>query len=151
MGAFWCFDFQGFEIASKLWLSAWASSREEIKEQKESDYQGVSNTDYITVYGILGLLQSLAFVTGILLMNRRTLTASLNVHSSIFHRVLHSTIDFVWTTPVGQVIQFLYSINSWFLLYFYLHRLPIDSPKIWTKRTSICQINWKISSINSWG
>lgn len=107
MGAFWCFDFQGFEIASKLWLSAWASSREEIKEQKESDYQGVSNTDYITVYGILGLLQSLAFVTGILLMNRRTLTASLNVHSSIFHRVLHSTIDFVWTTPVGQVIQFL--------------------------------------------
>ena len=98
--------FQGFEIASKLWLSAWASSREEIKEQQESNYQGVSNTDYITVYGILGLLQSLAFVTGILLMNRRTLTASLNVHSSIFHRVLHSTIDFVWTTPVGQVVNY---------------------------------------------
>ena len=74
------------------------------------------------MYGILGLLQSLAFVTGILLMNRRTLTASLNVHSSIFHRVLHSTIDFVWTTPVGQVIQFVFYSNNLFVS----HCISID-------------------------
>ena len=63
----------------------------------------MSTVDYITVYGILGLCQSFSFVVGILLMNRRTITASRHLHSSIFHRVLHSTIDFIWTTPVGQV------------------------------------------------
>lgn len=94
-----------FEIGSKLWLSAWATSRE-----KHTDYniveEDLSTTDYITVYGIFGLFQSITFVAGIMTMNRRTLSASLHLHQSIFHRVLHSTIDFIWTTPVGQVITF---------------------------------------------
>ena len=42
-------------------------------------------------------------MAGIMTMNRRSLNASLRIHQSIFHRVLHSTIDFIWTTPVGQV------------------------------------------------
>ena len=94
---------QIFEIGSKLWLSAWASSRE-----KNTDYniidEDLSTTDYISVYGIFGLFQSITFVAGIMTMNRRTLSASLHLHQSIFNRVLHSTIDFIWTTPVGQVI-----------------------------------------------
>ena len=48
-------------------------------------------------------VQSITFVAGIMTMNRRSLNASLRIHQSIFHRVLHSTIDFIWTTPVGQV------------------------------------------------
>ena len=60
-------------------------------------------TDYITIYGLLGLLQSLAFLTAILLVNHRTLAASLQLHNSMFRKVLRSTIDFVWSTPVGQI------------------------------------------------
>ena len=67
--------------------------------------QQLSTTDYISVYGAFGLLQSITFVAGIMTMNRRTLSASLHLHQSIFHHVLHSTIDFIWTTPVGQVIS----------------------------------------------
>ena len=26
-------------------------------------------------------------------------------HRSIFHKVLHSTIDFVWSTPVGKIVN----------------------------------------------
>ena len=63
----------------------------------------MSTVDYITVYGLLGFIQSFTYVMGILMMNRRTLVASRLLHQSIFHRVLHSTIDFIWTTPVGQV------------------------------------------------
>ncbi len=67
------------------------------------DEEELTNYDYILVYGLLGLFQSIAFVAGILMVNERTLSASMNLHQSIFHRVLHSTIDFIWTTPVGQV------------------------------------------------
>ena len=115
--------FQIFEIGSKLWLSAWASSRE-----KDTDYNILSNelstVDYISVYGTLGLFQSMTFVAGIMTMNRRTLSASFHIHQSIFQRVMHSTIDFIWTTPVGQVsgqiwlVQFtetlLENIDSWY-------------------------------------
>ena len=27
----------------------------------------------------------------------------MSLHSAIFGKVLHSTIDFVWTTPLGQI------------------------------------------------
>ena len=67
----------------------------------ENKTQG--ETDYITIYGLLGLLQSTAFLTAILLVNQRTLSASLKLHNSIFRKVLRSTIDFVWSTPVGQI------------------------------------------------
>ena len=69
--------------------------------KKETRLQG--ETDYITIYGILGLLQSIAFLTAILLVNHRTLAASLRLHNSIFRKILHCTIDFVWSTPVGQI------------------------------------------------
>ena len=36
-------------------------------------------------------------------MNERTLGASMSLHSGMFTKVLHSTIDFVWTTSVGQI------------------------------------------------
>ena len=65
--------------------------------------RGQGETDYITIYGLLGLFQSLAFLTAILLVNHRTLAASLRLHNSIFRKVLRSTIDFVWSTPVGQI------------------------------------------------
>ena len=73
----------------------------------------MSTVDYITVYGLLGFIQSFTYVMGILMMNRRTLVASRLLHQSIFHRVLHSTIDFIWTTPVGQVIvPFVLSLHQ---------------------------------------
>jgi len=95
--------YQMFEIASKLWLSAWAESREKHTDYNIIDSEELSTTDYISVYGAFGLLQSITFVAGIMTMNRRSLNASLRIHQSIFHRVLHSTIDFIWTTPVGQI------------------------------------------------
>ena len=135
-----------------MWLSAWASSREKSTDYNIVD-QELSTTDYITVYGIFGLFQSITFVAGILTMNRRTLAASLNVHKSIFHRVLHSTIDFIWTTPVGQVStdsaqpnlrirpnrNFLGYLETLLTSPTILSRLPIAFPKIWMRLTSICQ------------
>lgn len=46
-----------FEIASKLWLSAWAESREKHTDYNIIDSEELSTTDYISVYGAFGLLQ----------------------------------------------------------------------------------------------
>ena len=118
-----------FEVASKVWLSAWTTSREDMAERRlasgsasrttskitssrgfednplHDEADDMTNYDYIGVYGLLGLFQSVAYVAGILMVNERTLHASMKLHQSIFHRVLHSTIDFIWTTPVGQVMK----------------------------------------------
>jgi len=94
-----------FDLFSSIWSghpAAWNNGSLSSWLQPLVD-QELSAADYITVYGIFGLFQSITFVAGILTLNRRTLAASLNLHKSIFHRVLHSTIDFIWTTPVGQV------------------------------------------------
>lgn len=55
--------FQGFEIGSKLWLSDWANAKE------TSEVDGLTSVDYITMYGLFGLFQSVAFLAAVLLVN----------------------------------------------------------------------------------
>ena len=90
--------YQVFEVASKLWLSSWASTRSMVEG-------GRSTGSYITTYGVLGLMQSLAFLAAILLVNQRAINASMRLHQSIFHKVLHCTIEFAWSTPVGKIVN----------------------------------------------
>jgi hypothetical protein len=56
-------SFQGFEIGSKLWLSSWANSN------ASADSEGLTSADYITMYGLFGLFQSVAFLAAVLLVS----------------------------------------------------------------------------------
>ena len=58
------YQFQGFEIGSKLWLSDWANS----KELEVENDGGPTYGEYITMYGLFGLFQSIAFLAAVLLV-----------------------------------------------------------------------------------
>ena len=58
------YQFQGFEIGSKLWLSDWANS----KELEVENDGGPTSGEYITMYGLFGLFQSIAFLAAVLLV-----------------------------------------------------------------------------------
>ena len=83
--------------------------------------QQLSTTDYISVYGAFGLLQSITFVAGIMTMNRRTLSASLHLHQSIFLTSSICWIEISWSIPslvlgsVRKSINCLSASKLWYL------------------------------------
>jgi ABC-type multidrug transport system fused ATPase/permease subunit len=86
---------QVFEVAAKFWLASWT-----FNEEKGNFH---ADNDFIIVYGSLGVCQALAFLAAVLQINQRTLEASNRMHADILGRVLHSSMSFVWSTPVGAI------------------------------------------------
>eukprot|EP00095_Tigriopus_kingsejongensis_P005978 maker-scaffold48_size466083-snap-gene-2.9 protein:Tk05978 transcript:maker-scaffold48_size466083-snap-gene-2.9-mRNA-1 annotation:"hypothetical protein TRIADDRAFT_50060" len=86
---------QVFEVCTKLWLAKWTAEGQEGSIEME--------TNFVTIYGSLGFCQALSYLAAVLQVNNRTIKASSRIHQSIFSKVVHSTIDFIWSTQVGAV------------------------------------------------
>ena len=90
--------FQGFSVGANIWLSAWSSDPE------ASTVLAVRNK-YLVVYGVLGVLQSLAIMAATLLCQVFTLNAASLLHSTMLMRILRSPMSFFDTTPLGRCAQ----------------------------------------------
>lgn len=91
---------QIFEISTKLWLARWTSEEQANLRAETSETR---EDNFILVYGSLGLLQAFSYLGAVLQVNNTTIGASSKIHNSVFHKVLYSTIDFIWSTQVGAV------------------------------------------------
>ena len=90
--------YQGFGLGSNIWLSKWSTD-----PLATSDI-GVRNK-YLSVYGIFGLLQATFVMFGTGFLQVGTLKASSRLHNTMLKSIMHSTMAFFDTTPLGRILN----------------------------------------------
>jgi len=90
--------YQGFGLSSNLWLSNWS-----VDPAASTDIS-VRNK-YLTVYGILGLSQALFVMLATGTTQIGCLKASSRLHNQMLDGIMHSTMAFFDTTPLGRVLN----------------------------------------------
>ena len=85
-------------IMGNLLLSLWSDDKEAASSDKVQNY-------YLTLYGIMGISQSIFLLIAIVLMTHASLQASLKLHDELMKRVLNSPMSFFDTTPLGRIVN----------------------------------------------
>ncbi len=60
---------------------------------------------YLSVYGVMGFLQSCSVLLAVIIITVGTLRASVTLHRQMLERVLGSTMAFFDTTPIGRIVN----------------------------------------------
>ena len=92
------FSFQGFQVAGNIWLSRWS-------DDPLASTQISTRNMYLSVYGVLGLMQGLCIMIGSLLLAIFTLNAAFKLHSTMLFRIMRSPMSFFETTPLGRILN----------------------------------------------
>ena len=87
-----------FSVFSSIWLSIWSDDPE------ASTVVSVRNK-YLSVYGVLGLLQSGFIMVGTIMISIGTLNAASKLHKTMLYRILRSPMSFFDTTPLGRILN----------------------------------------------
>lgn len=90
---------QALEVLYKMWLANWTS----VKAHPLQAAEEAEESHFVLVFGLLGFAQAFTYLIALVQANLQTVSASSRIHKETFHRVLHSTIDFVWSNPVGAI------------------------------------------------
>ena len=90
--------FQGFTVGANVWLSIWS-------EDKEASTDIAVRNKYLAVYGVLGICQSFAILSGVILVTLGTLRAATRLHRQMLDHILMSTMAFFDTTPIGRIVN----------------------------------------------
>ncbi|XP_065206730.1 multidrug resistance-associated protein 1-like isoform X3 [Planococcus citri] len=104
------FLFQGFSIASNMWLSKWSS------DMNATTAEGTQDTDkrnmYLSVYALLGLSQAvIKFFFG-LSIYLGAIKASLFLHNNLLSHILRWPVGIFDITPIGRIVnRFGYDID----------------------------------------
>ncbi|KAK7424041.1 hypothetical protein QQX98_000651 [Neonectria punicea] len=94
---------QAAEVALSFWLSIWSGKYEHEISQRRQEL--LSSSFYLTVYGVIGIVQLSLVCVSSLLFFRRALRASRTEHSQMITSVLGATFTWVTTTPVGWILN----------------------------------------------
>ena len=87
-----------FSVFSSIWLSIWSTDPE------ASTVVSVRNK-YLSVYGVLGFLQSGFIMVGTIMISIGTLNAASKLHKTMLYRILRSPMSFFDTTPLGRILN----------------------------------------------
>ena len=90
--------FQGFSLGGNIWLSRWST------DPLATTDISVRNK-YLIVYGVLGLLQAMFVMLATGFIQIGSLKASLKLHNSMLDGIMHSTMAFFDTTPLGRILN----------------------------------------------
>ena len=90
--------FQGFSVGVNTWLAAWSVD-------PEATTSIAVRNKYLTVYGVLGLFQSVCIMMATVLTSVFTLRAATLLHSTMLLRILRSPMSFFDTTPLGRILN----------------------------------------------
>ncbi|KAK7427609.1 hypothetical protein QQZ08_005884 [Neonectria magnoliae] len=94
---------QAADVALSFWLSIWSGKNEHEISQRHQELP--SSSFYLTVYGVIGIIQLSLVCVSSLLFFRRALRASRTEHSQMITSVLGATFTWVTTTPVGWILN----------------------------------------------
>ncbi|VDO37669.1 unnamed protein product [Haemonchus placei] len=106
-GTYWkCFlfffflaAFQLFQTLRSFWLSAWSDDYDGQHERK------MATGWRLGIYGTLGTVESLSFLSSLVFLAFAGLSASYNLHSPLLHNLLRSPMSFFDTTPLGRILN----------------------------------------------
>ncbi len=87
-----------FSVFGSIWLSIWST------DPTASTDIG-SRNKYLSVYGVLGLLQATFIMVGTVLISVGTLNAATKLHATMLSRILRSPMSFFDTTPLGRILN----------------------------------------------
>ena len=91
-------SYQVFVVLGNLLLSLWSHDQEAATSNQ------VRN-QYLYVYAILGLSQSILLFIAIILMTWVSLQASMKLHDELLRKILKSPMSFFDTTPLGRIVN----------------------------------------------
>lgn len=60
---------------------------------------------YLSVYGVLGLLQAIFIMLSAIILSVGTLNAASKLHGTMLERILRSPMSFFDTTPLGRILN----------------------------------------------
>ncbi|XGW29325.1 hypothetical protein V3C99_008832 [Haemonchus contortus] len=106
-GTYWkCFlfffflgAFQLFQTLRSFWLSAWSDDYDGQHKQK------MATGWRLGIYGTLGTVESLSFLSSLVFLAFAGLSASYNLHFPLLHNLLRSPMSFFDTTPLGRILN----------------------------------------------
>lgn len=90
--------FQGFSVGANMWLSKWSDDPLATTDEP-------TRNKYLTVYGVLGFLQSLSIMLATVCMAYFTLNAATKLHRTMLARIVRSPMSFYDTTPLGRILN----------------------------------------------
>ncbi|BFZ17594.1 hypothetical protein BsWGS_20633 [Bradybaena similaris] len=100
------FVYNGFNVASGIWLSAWTDDPFLKNESNTRTDSYTSKTYmYLGVYTILSLLQVIGNCVFVLLVYVQFVNASQRLHNSMLNTILHQPMSFFDTTPLGRILN----------------------------------------------
>lgn len=90
--------YTSFSVFSSIWLSIWSTD-------PAASTDIATRNKYLSVYGVLGLLQALFVMTGTVTISVGTLNAATKLHGTMLSRILRSPMSFFDTTPLGRILN----------------------------------------------
>ncbi|XP_076338586.1 multidrug resistance-associated protein 1-like isoform X2 [Tachypleus tridentatus] len=90
-----------FELLSKYWLSAWVGDKPLPDGSQDIDLRNWR----LTVYGLLGLSQTLFFLLSKIILFTGAVRASRVLHHSMLQSVMRAPMCFFDTTPMGRTLN----------------------------------------------
>ncbi|KAK9886056.1 hypothetical protein WA026_014839 [Henosepilachna vigintioctopunctata] len=94
--------FQAFSIGSNFWIVEWSSDSDITKSDNTTD-TGKRNL-YLAVYGVLGLGQAFSLIVAGLFFAKGYTQASVLIHTKLLTNILHQSMNFFDTTPIGRIL-----------------------------------------------
>ncbi|CAG2110754.1 unnamed protein product, partial [Medioppia subpectinata] len=101
---FWCIIvfvnyalMQTSVAGTSLWLAEWSDS----VERGERD----STAYYLSIYGVLGIIQTVFVTYGWYAMTRGSIKAATYLHFKMLEQIMHSPMSFFDTTPLGRILN----------------------------------------------
>ncbi|CAK8684757.1 unnamed protein product [Clavelina lepadiformis] len=86
-------------VSTSIWLSAWSNDPiNEDGSQNKTSYR-------LTVYGLLGLTQSIFVLVSSFALSFGSVLASVHLHSRMLSNLLKAPMSFFDTTPLGRIIN----------------------------------------------
>ncbi|CAG5129177.1 unnamed protein product, partial [Candidula unifasciata] len=100
------FMYNGFNVASGIWLSEWTDDPFLKNENNSGTDSYTSKTYmYLGVYTALSLLQVVGNCIFVLLVYVQFVNASQRLHNSMLDTILHQPMSFFDTTPLGRILN----------------------------------------------
>ena len=90
--------FKGFGMGGSIWLSKWSTDQEAGKDSSVQNF-------YLGIYGMFGCLQAVFVMFATAFIQVGTLKASSALHQNMLEGIMHSTMAFFDTTPIGRILN----------------------------------------------
>uniref|UniRef100_A0AC35TH94 Multidrug resistance-associated protein lethal(2)03659 n=1 Tax=Rhabditophanes sp. KR3021 TaxID=114890 RepID=A0AC35TH94_9BILA len=90
-------------LSRSLWLSNWSDTYDKIA--RNETHSNINLETRLSVYGVIGALESVAFILSMMALMFGILRASKNMHNPLISNIMHRPMRLHDITPIGRCLQ----------------------------------------------